>query len=199
MIPPFLITKATALLAPVAAKLASPWVKWGLIAAVLVCSNVWTWHHTTLQAEREKAEAIAAQVQIYEAQTAHIVASREDVLRQRNDTERQTNQKIIDLQKRLVAYERNAKKTNVPVPPDSVGMFNAISSLLPAQHDLSGSDSSTGKPHESPEARIEVTRLLLAYVRAYGDCAGQLRSLWDDYAALVKVVRVQYTIQKGDD
>ena len=198
MIPPFLITKAASLLGPVAAKFSSPLVKFGLIAALLLFSNLWTWHATTVECEREKGEAIAKQAAEFSKQHASIMASREDVLRQRNDTEREANQKIVDLQKRLVTYERNAKKSNVPVPPDSVGMFNAISSLLPAQDAVPGADPASGKPHESPEARIEVTRLLLAYVRAYTDCGGQLKSLWDDYAALVEILRKEYAIKQGE-
>ena len=197
MIPPFLATKAASLLGPLAAKLSSPLVKWGLVAAVLIFSNLWTWHATTLECEREKVEAIAEQAAEFSKQQASVIASREDVLRQRNDTEREANQKIVDLQKRLVIYERNANKSNVPVPPDSVGMFNAISSLLPAQDAVSGADPTTGKPHESPEARIEVTRLLLAYVRAYADCGGELKSLWDDYDALVNTLRLEYAIETG--
>ena len=60
MIPPFLINKAASLLGPVAAKLSSPLVKWGLVAAVLIGSNLWTWHSTTVrisvQCERDKTE-----------------------------------------------------------------------------------------------------------------------------------------------
>ena len=197
MIPPFLITKAMALLGPIAAKFSSPLVKWGCVVAVLVFTNLWTWHRTTLECEREKVEAIAEQAAEFSKQQASVIASREDVLRQRNDTEREANQKIVDLQKRLVTYERNAKKSNVPVPPDSVGMFNAISSLLPAENHLSSPNASSGEPHESPEARIEVTRLLLAYVRAYADCGGELKSLWDDYDALVNTLRLEYAIETG--
>ena len=40
MIPPFLVTKATQLLAPVAAKLMSPLVKWGAIAGAVVFSTI---------------------------------------------------------------------------------------------------------------------------------------------------------------
>jgi hypothetical protein len=197
MIPPFLITQAKAIVGPLLAKASSPLVKWGIIVAVLIFTNLWTWHRTTLECEREKVEAIAEQAAEFSKQQASVIASREDVLRQRNDTEREANQKIVDLQKRLVTYERNAKKSNVPVPPDSVGMFNAISSLLPAQDAVSGADPASGKPHESPEARIEVTRLLLAYVRAYADCGGELKSLWDDYDALVNTLRLEYAIETG--
>ena len=198
MIPPFLITQAKALIGPLIAKASSPLVKWGIVVAVLIFTNLWTWHRTTLECEREKVEAIAEQAAEFSKQQASVIASREDVLRQRNDTEREANQKIVDLQKRLVMYERNAKKSNVPVPPDSVGMFNAISSLLPAENAVPRPDASAGEPHESPEARIEVTRLLLAYVRAYADCGGELKSLWDDYEALVTLLRAEYAIETGE-
>ncbi len=198
MIPPFLITKAASLLGPVAAKLSSPFIKWGLIGAVFLFSNLWTWHHTTLQCEKDKTEAIAIQAKAYEKKTSEITESREQVLKQRNDADRVLTQQLIDLQKRLVNYERNTKKTATPVPPDSVGMFNAIGSLLATQNPVPGPNSSTGEPHESPEARIEVTRLLLAYVRAYSDCGGQLATLWQDYDALVTALRSQYAIQKGN-
>lgn len=199
MIPPFLITKAASLLGPVAAKLSSPLVKWGIVAAVLLGTNLWTWHKTTLQCEQDKTEAMAVQAQEYSKKEAQIVAGREDVYRQLNATKQATSQQIVDLQKRMVLYERNAKKTNVPVPPDSVGMFNAISGLLPGQNAMPVAEPApTGKPDESPEARIEVTRLLLAYVQAYGHCGGELKELWDTYAGLVQAIRSQYTIQREE-
>ena len=199
MIPPFLITKAASLLGPVAAKLSSPFVKWGIFAAILLGSNLWTWHTTILRCEQDKVEAIAAQAKAFSAKESEIVAGREAVYRQLNDTKQVTSQTILDLQKRMVTYERNAKKTQVPVPPDSVAMFNAISGLLPSQNPVPVAEPSpTGEPHESPEARIEVTRLLLAYVQAYGDCAGELAELWDTYDALVSAIRSQYAIEKGD-
>jgi len=199
MIPPFLITKAASLLGPVATKLSSPLVKWGIVVAVLLGTNLWTWHKTTLQCEQDKTEAIAIQAKAFSEKEAQIVAGREDVYRQLNATKQATSQQIVDLQKRMVMYERNAKKTNVPVPPDSVGMFNAISGLLPSQNLVSVAEPTpTGKPDESPEARIEVTRLLLAYVQAYGHCGGELKELWDTYAGLVQAIRSQYTIQQEE-
>lgn len=198
MIPPFLIEKATALAAPLLAKLSSPLVKWGAILAVLLFSNLWTWHTTKLNGERARADAVAEQTREYSKKTAQITESREEALKQLDSIRREKDQKIIDIQKRLVTYERNAKKSNVPIPPDSVGMFNAISSLLPAPNDLPRTDPATGEPYESPEARIEVTRLLLAYTRAYADCAGELKDLWDDYDALVNLLRVEYKLKKAE-
>lgn len=196
MIPPILIEKAGALVAPLVAKLSSPLVKWGFILAVLVVSNLWTWHTTKLNGEQARAEAVAEQAREYSKKTAQITESREEALKQLDVVRREKDQKIIDIQKRLVTYERNAKQSNVPVPPDSVGMFNAISGLLPSAHDLPGADPATRKPDEPSEARIEVTRLLLAYVRAYADCGGELKSLWDDYEALVTILRTEYAIKK---
>lgn len=199
MIPPILIEKAGALVAPLLAKLSSPLVKWGCILAILIFSNLWTWHSTKLNGERARAEAVAEQAREYSQKAAQITESREEVLKQLDVVRREKDEKIIDIQKRLVTYERNAKKSNVPVPPDSVGMFNAISSLLPAENHLPSADPSTGKPYESPEARIEVTRLLLAYVRAYADCGGELKSLWDDYDSLVTILRKEYAIEKDTE
>ena len=199
MIPPILIEKAGALVAPLLAKISSPLVKWGVIIAVLLFSNLWTWHSTKLNGERAKAEAVAEQAKAYSRQTSQITESREEALKQLDAIRREKDQKIIDIQKRLVTYERNAKKSNVPVPPDSIGMFNAISGLLPPENHLPRTNPSTGEPHESPEARIEVTRLLLAYVRAYADCGGELKSLWDDYEALVSILRKEYTIKKDGE
>ena len=185
--------------APAVAKLSSPFVKWGIVAAVLIVSNLWTWHKTTLQCEQDKTEAIAIQAKAFSEKEAQIVAGREDVYRQLNATKQATSQQIVDLQKRMVMYERNAKKTNVPVPPDSVGMFNAISGLLPGQNSVPVAEPTpAGKPDESPEARVETTRLLLAYVQAYGHCGGELKELWDTYAGLVQAIRSQYTIQQEE-
>lgn len=199
MIPPFLITQAKALIGPLLAKVSSPLVKWGFVVVVLLFSNLWTWHTTKLNGERERAEAVAEQAREYSKKSAQITESREEVLKQLDAVRREKDEKIITIQKRLVTYERNAKKSNVPVPPDSVGMFNAISGLLPAQNNLPSSNASTGKSDESPEARIEVTRLLLAYVRAYSDCGGELKSLWDDYEALVSILRKEYAIKKDEE
>lgn len=199
MIPPFLITKAASLLGPIAAKLSSPLVKWGIVGAILLGTNLWTWHKTTLRCEQDKTEIEAQHARVIAQKDAEMVAGRESVYRQLNDTKQATSQRILDLQKRMVIYERNAKKTDVPVPPDSIGMFNAISGLLPSQNPVPlASAASSGEPHESPEARIEVTRLLLVYVRAYGDCAGELNKLWDTYQGLVHAIRNQYAIQQGD-
>lgn len=199
MIPPVLVTKAASLLGPVAAKLSSPLVKWGLVAAILLGTNLWTWHKTTLQCEQDKTEAMAIQAKAFSEKEAQIVAGREDVYRKLNATKEATSRQIVDLQKRMVIYERNAKKTNIPVPPDSVGMFNAISGLLPSQNPVPLAEPpATGKSDESPEARIEVTRLLLAYVQAYGHCGGELKELWDTYAGLVQAIRAQYDIQQRE-
>lgn len=203
MIPPFLITKAASLLAPIAAKLTSPLVKWGLIGAVLILSNLWTWHSTTVRisvkCEHDKAEAIAQQAAEYSKQTALVVMSREEVMRQLDVTRQEKDKKIIEVQKRLVNYERNAKKSGVPVPPDSIGMFNAVSGLLPYQGILPATSASPREPHESPEAGIETTQLLLANNRARTDCATELKSLWDDYDALATTVRNDYRIATGQE
>ena len=199
MIPPWLVTKVGSLLTPIMAKLSSPLVKWGLVAGVLVLSNLWTWHRTTVECEREKVYAIAEQAAAFSKQHTAVIESREGVLRQRNEIERVTQQKIVDLQKRLVIYERNAKHTNTPVPPDSIGMFNAISGLLPAQNAVPVPDASSRKSDEPSEARIETTRLLLAYVAAYADCGGQLSSLWDDYDALRTLLRKEYAMTKDTE
>ena len=194
MIP--LIEKAVELAAPVVKQITSPLAKWVAIGVVILVSNLYTWHWATLKCERDKAEAIAIQAREFSEKTASIVASREEVLRQRNEADQKLTSNIIDLQKKLVIYERNAKKTNMPVPPDSVSMFNAISGLLPAQNDLPSTDATAGKSHESPEARIETTQLLLAYVRAYSDSAEQLATLWQDYSALVQSIRREYALEK---
>lgn len=194
MIP--LIEKAVELAAPVVKQITSPLAKWIAIGAVILFSNLYTWHWTTLKCERDKAEAIAIQAREFSEKTASIVASREEVLRQRNEADQKLTSNIIDLQKKLVIYERNAKKTATPVPPDSVSMFNAISGLLPAQNNLPSTDATAGKSHESPEARIETTQLLLAYVRAYSDSAEQLATLWQDYSALVQSIRREYALEK---
>lgn len=65
MIPPFLVTKATQLLAPVAAKLMSPLVKWGAIAGavVLLVLVLCTWWKTydAMRTACEEEKVLAAQ------------------------------------------------------------------------------------------------------------------------------------------
>lgn len=196
MIPPFLVSKAASLFAPIATKLSSPLAKWGFIVVILLGTNFYTWHRTTLECEQEQRIAAEEQAKAQAAQDAKVIADRETIYRELNETKLLSNQRITDLKKRMAIYERNAKLANIPAPPDSHGMFNAISGLFPPLNQLPGA-SPTGKSDESSEARIEITRLLLAYVNAYGHCGEELTSLWDDYSALVKAIRSQSVIEKG--
>ncbi len=197
IIPPGLITKVGSLLAPVAAKLTSPLVKWWLIGAVILVTNLYTWHRTTLECERERTEAAEAQAQLFAEKEAKIIADRETIYQELNQTRELSNDQITNLKKRMVLYERNATLAKRTVPPDSVGMFNAVSGLLPPVHGVSGSPASPGESHEPSEAGVEATELLLAHNRARTDCGAELTTLWNDYAALVKAIRSQSGTEKG--
>ena len=197
IIPPGLITKVGSLLAPVAAKLTSPLVKWGLIGAVILATNLYTWHRTTLECERERTAEAEAQAQVFAEKESKIIANREAIYQELNQTRQLSNDQITNLKKRMVIYERNAKLAKSAVPPDSVGMFNAVSGLFPSVGRVPGSPSPTGKSYEPSETGIEATELLLAHNRARTDCGAELTTLWNDYAALVKAIRSQGVIEKG--
>lgn len=195
IIPPSLITKVGSLLSPVAAKLASPFVKWGIVGAVILCSNLYTWHHMSVECQREQKEIAQAQAQAFAEREAAIVEDREKIYQELNETKKVSSDKISNLNQRVVIYERNAKLAKTAVPPDSVGMFNAVSGLFPPHPGVSGAPS-TGKSDEPSETGVEATELLLAHNRARTDCGTELTTLWDDYDALVKVIRSQSAIEK---
>lgn len=200
-IPAGLVSKIGSFLTPVAAKLASPLAKLGIVAALLLVTNLYTWHHTTVEMTRECEEGkrifAEEQAKVQAAQDAKVIEERETIYRERNETKRVSDEKITDLKKRMAIYERNAKLANIPAPPGSRAMFDAISGLFPPVTQLPTASASAGESDESSKARVEITRLLLAYVNAYGHCGEELTSLWDDYSALVKAVRSQSVIEKG--
>lgn len=198
MIPPALIAKAVQLVGPLAAKLTSPLAKWGIVAVIVLGTNAYTWHWTTVKCEKGKAEAIAEQARIYTQQAAQLTESRESILRQLNDVRRESDQQILTIQKRLVIYEQKLKRKEMPTATESRLMFDSISSLFPTQNIVPSPNATTGKPDEPSEATIATTRLLLAYTGAYADCAGELKILWDDYDSLVRILRAQYSIQTGE-
>lgn len=194
IIPPSLIAKVGSLVSPVAAKLASPLVKWGLIGAVVLCTNLYTWHYMSVECEREQKEIARAQAKEFAEREAAIVEDREKIYQELNETRKVSNDKINNLHQQVVIYERNARLAKTAVPPDSVRMFNTVSGLFPPLSGVSGA-ATPGKSDEPSEAGIEATELLLAHNRARTDCGTELTTLWDDYAALVKAIRSQRAIE----
>lgn len=111
----------------------------GLIGAVILATNLYTWHRTTLECERERTAEAEAQAQVFAEKESKIIANREAIYQELNQTRQLSNDQITNLKKRMVIYERNAKLAKSAVPPDSVGMFNAVSGLFPSVGRVPGS------------------------------------------------------------
>lgn len=124
MIPPFLVTKATQLLAPVAAKLTSPLVKWGAIAGAVVLLVLCTWWKTydEMRTACEEEKVLAAQ----QAATAAIEEQRRQLvatmaLNAKISEER--DQKTRELEEFVDSVRKKARKyadVKIQVPTDIV-------------------------------------------------------------------------------
>lgn len=127
MIPPFLITKATELLAPVAAKFASPWVKWGAVAAVVVALLAWTnWHtydrmRAACEEERVRMVAEQAAESAKMAVQAHQMGS--VAVRASQQEERVIAEKMDVVKKEVVSH---AKRNPKPLSTTTVSIYSEL-------------------------------------------------------------------------
>lgn len=174
-------------------------------AAVIVAmlGGLWGWgwlvgHRSGSDGKQQEWDAsITRQAAESVKQVAALYESREGVIRRAEHDKRTLNDKITDLKRKQAIYEQSISGP-CEAPPRSRDMFDATRGLLAADPErLSAADAAAGSLHEPPEARIEITRLLLAYVRAYGDAAEQLAGLWIDYDGLVQERRGQYIVEQA--
>lgn len=127
MIPPFLITKATELLAPVAAKFTSPLVKWGTVAGVVAILLAWTnWitydrMRTACEDERVRMVAVQAEESAKMSVQAHQMGS--VVVREGKLEELSIKTEMADVRKEVVSH---AKKNPKPLTTATVAIYDRL-------------------------------------------------------------------------
>jgi hypothetical protein len=154
--------------------------------------------HTGLDEKQQEWDAsISRQASETIRNMAELHESRDIVLRKTAEREQVLQRKIDELERRKVNHVSQPTKP-CEAPPGSVAMFNAISGLHATDSErVPSADGTPGESYESSEARIEVTRLLLAYVYAYGDASEQLATLWVKYDGLVQERRGQWIVENA--
>lgn len=130
MIPPFLVTKAAELLAPVAAKFASPLVKWGtvggLVVVLLAWSNWKTYDRMRTACEEERVRMVAAQAEeaAKMAVQAHQMGS--VAVQESQQAERIIADKMDEVKKEVVTY---AKQNPKPLSTATVALYDRLISV----------------------------------------------------------------------
>ena len=151
MIPPFLATKAAELLAPVAAKFASPLVKWGTVAGIVVALMVATWWKTydsmRSACEEEKIAAIQASVEAERTNGhAQLLAERELNKQVFEAGER----KAAEIQAVLDDTRKKARKyahVTMQVPVDLLHVHDRYAGMSVGSSDHpAGTDPSASRP-----------------------------------------------------
>lgn len=163
MIPPFLVTKAAELLAPVAAKFASPLVKWGtvggLVVVLLAWSNWKTYDRMRTACEEERVRMVAAQAEeaAKMAVQAHQMGS--VAVQESQQAERIIADKMDEVKKEVVTY---AKQNPKPLSTATVAIFDRLISV-PNETALSvpAADSGAGGAEVSRGGVAAETPLIL--------------------------------------
>lgn len=168
MIPPFLIEKAAAFAAPLAAKLTSPLVKWGAIAAGVALLVVCTWWKTydVMRTACEEEKVIAAQ----QAATAAIEEQRRQLvatmaLNAKISEER--DQKTRELEEFVDSVRKKARKyadVKIHIPTDIVRIHDEYARMSettpsgPALPDSrsGGTEVQSGAVSTQAEQRVRV-------------------------------------------
>lgn len=162
MIPPFIITKATELLAPVAAKFASPLVKWGTVAGVVVILLAWTnWitydrMRTACEDERVRMVEVQAEESAKMSVQAHQMGS--VVVREGKLEELSIKTEMDDVRKEVVSH---AKKNPKPLTTATVAIYDRLI-RVPNETAVSvpAADSGTGGAEVS-RGRVEAETPLI--------------------------------------
>lgn len=130
MIPPFLITKAAGLLAPVAAKFASPLVKWGTIAGAVVLLLAWTnwktYDHMRTACEEERALMVAQQAEAAAKMAVQAHQMGAVSVQEVKQEERIIESKMADVRKEVVSHARNNPK---PLSVATVALYDRLISV----------------------------------------------------------------------
>lgn len=127
MIPPFLITKAAELVAPVVAKFASPWIKWGAVGAVVVLLLAWTnWKtydrmRTACEEERVRIVSEQAEDAAKKAIQAHQMGS--VAVQETQREERAIAAKMDEVKKEVVSH---AKENPKPLSTATVSIYSKL-------------------------------------------------------------------------
>jgi hypothetical protein len=171
----------------------TPAARWIGVVAVLAGTHACVYDAGRDAKQQQWDASIAKQAAATVKQVQDVQAVTQQTRDARAVVEKNLRRQIQTLQQRLVAYAQTPLTPCEP-PPNSAAMFNAISGLFPDPHGVPSAAGPAGGVDESPETGIETTRLLLAYVQAYGDAARQLATLWHDYESLVSVLRNQHRL-----
>lgn len=127
MIPPILVSKAAEMLAPVAAKFASPWVKWGAIAAAVVVLLAWsnwrTYDRMRSACEEERVRMVAQQAEeaAKMAVQAHQMGS--VAVQSAQQEERVIVEKMDEVKKKVVSH---AKQNPQPLSAATVSLYSEL-------------------------------------------------------------------------
>jgi len=174
MIPPGLIIKAGQLVAPVAAKLASPFVKWGIIAGIVVGLMVGTWWKTydamRTACEEDKLIAVqaasAAAAEESRRQLTQTIALNEQISAERDQKSRELEEFVESVRKKARKYAA----VKIDVPADIVRLHDQYAGMsLQPQHQASpqGADNSAGRTEvqrgEIPAQTEQRVRVDLGY------------------------------------
>lgn len=180
---------------------ARPLIKYGVLVGLPIVILIAS--HTTVYLKGKAATkqawdaSLAQQAAESVQQVSALYHERDEALRQRDDARRDVDQKRKEIERKLVTYAQK-KLDPCETPADAIRLFDAIGGLFgPDQERVSAADAAAGKPDAAPETGVEITRLLLAYVRAYADAADQLATLWTDYDGLVQERRGQYIVEQA--
>ena len=197
MIPPFVFTKAASLAAPLVARFSSPLMKWGAlglaVVALVAVTNWKTYDWMRTACEEAQQAAVAEQATQSMQQLVELNASREAVYAKHAESEKRLTAKLLTLQQQVAHAQAHAKPGEIP--PGAVQLFATARQLFDTVPTTPPAAAAAGAADAAPEARIETTRLLLAYVSAYGDAAEQLATLWTDYDSLVQELRSRYILE----
>lgn len=183
--------------AVLAAQLAKPLVKWGVIvgAVVLLLGSVWLHGRSSGKAVvQQRWDAAVAQQAIETSRQIIAEAQMSNtVLKDHATAVRDAEARAEVIEREVVKYVQAPAKPCV-VDPEFERLFDALSRLPePAADPVPAADAGAGEPAEPQETGVTTTEVVQAYYRAIDE----LTFLWLDYAALVEWERGRYIVQQA--
>lgn len=213
MIPPFVFTKAAELLAPVAAKLTSPLVKWsiigGIVVILLVVTNWKTYDYMRTKYEKEKVEFIARQANESAKTTLAGNDMTKTVVGNASQHEEQVREQIRYIDREVIKYVQ--KPSALKLDADTIALYEHARQLLTRPYNLPPADASSGKfdasrgglpttssgvvqvPTEDGQIELTTDELVQAVVDSYEKCA----VMQERYRGLTEWERGRYTVEKA--
>lgn len=181
--------------AVLAAQLAKPIVRWGLIVGgiVLLLGSVWLHGRSAGKAVVQQAwdAAVAMQAIKSSAQMMAEAKMSNDVLKDHAEDVREAKSAASVIEREVIRYVQAPDKP-CAVDPEFERLFDALSRMPESATDrVPSADAGAGEPIEPQEAGVTTTEVLQAYERI----ADELMWLWIDYAALVEWERGRYIVQ----